>query len=75
MALELVRVVGNVDYAVAIDSGRHIHPGEVTDIPEGQLMRRQIEDGKLTEVEVQPPAARPAPRAATAATETQEAQS
>jgi hypothetical protein len=42
-----VRVVNTVTYAVCLDDGRHLHPGEVAEIADSERHRGQIAEGQL----------------------------
>jgi hypothetical protein len=42
-----VRVVNTVTYAVCLEDGRHLHPGEVAEIADSERHRGQIAEGQL----------------------------
>ena len=44
----MVTVCGNASYAVALDSGRHLHPGEVTEVTDSPRLRQFERDGLVT---------------------------
>lgn len=49
---ELLTVVGNAPYAVALDSGRHLHPGELAEVVDSARLRHQIEQRLILTVSV-----------------------
>lgn len=49
-----LHVVANAPYAVSIDSGRDLHPGDIAKVDDSPRIRQLIEDGLLVEIEDPP---------------------
>lgn len=69
-----VRVVNTVTYAVCLEDGRHLHPGEVAEIADSERHRGQIAEGQLRLVATSEPAAfvKPPPTTPRPAAQSQE---
>ena len=59
----IVRVVNTATYAVCLDDGRHLNPGELAEIAESERHRGQIAEGQLRLVAPAEPAKPPRPAA------------
>ena len=52
---ESLTVVGNAPYPVALESGRHLHPGEVAEVQDSERVQQQLAERQLALVDTTPP--------------------